>query len=295
MELPHAKKRAWLALGVAFPFIATVFLLLYCKYGGQLGSEGLLILAVRETVPLSSETAAVAEPATSWPAVCDSRYTPFTHLRTRTPPLDFQWLALHSSARNVTLKAPGGALVPLTKLGSLPLLANDVYTLPSPFLFPAGEYKLFASGDSDPISAFPLRPHNCSCPEPMHKFSEKHQCSARAAEHVKRMIAKWPKNSVTREIYGQPPIHDHGGIVHLAVINNKLYCKRNGLQRCSANAGKASRLGETVGLIQRVLRRVRVPDVWLMWNMDDGPMLRAYALQPVFSPSGSSLHRGKLC
>lgn len=293
MELPHAKKRSWFALGIAFPFIAAVFLLLYCKYGGQLGGEGLFILAVHQTVPLNGATAVTAGTDTSWPGVCDSRYPPSTHLRTRTPPLDFQWLALHSSAENVTLKGPGGEDVPLIKMGTLPLLANDVYMLPSPFPFPPGEYQLFASGQPDPISAFPLRPHGCACPKPMHKFSHDYQCSAQSAEHVKRMIAKWPKNSVTREIYERPPLYDHGVIVHLAIVNNKLYCKRNGGQRCPLVPADGGRLGQTTGLIQRVLRRVRVPDVWLMWNLDDGPMLGAYALQPVFSPSASALHRGE--
>jgi hypothetical protein len=78
-------------------------------------------------------------------------------------------------------------------------------------------------------------------------------------------------------------------MLNLAVIDNKLYCLKNGAQRCPLVVGD-TRTADIVRLIQRVLRRVKVPDVWCM---GDQPMLSAYPVQPLFSPSGSSFHGGE--
>lgn len=227
------------------------------------------------------------------PSFCKSKYGAINHLRIRTPPLDCQWLALNSSVSNVTLKGPTGDDVPLTKLGQLPLIDSTVYSLPNPFNFALGQYQLFLSNETTPVSSFALHPHGCACPQSLENFSDRYGSSAQAAEVVRKSIAKWPKKLVTREIYEHPVIHDSDEILHLAIINNKLYCKKNENQHCPPGAADAGRSADITALIQRVLRKVKVPDVWLMWNIEDEPVLGAYAIQPVFSPSSSSFHRGK--
>lgn len=228
--------------------------------------------------------------AKGWPFFCNSSYPPFIHLRTKTRPLDFQWLALHSNAVNVTLKGPGGAAVPLQEQGTLPFFNNTVYTFPPPEI--SGEYQLFALNESLPFSSFALHPHGCSCPQSLGKFSDRYGCSADAIWVVRKSFARWPKGSVTREIFEHPAIHNLTIIIHFAVINNKLYCKRIGNQQCPPPSQNEWRILPIVKLLHRVLRRVKVPDVWLSWNLDDGPLLPAYAIQPVFSPSATGYHRG---
>jgi hypothetical protein len=287
---------------LAASLFAAAVLLYFYGFGEQLGAESWTITVCRTDSKgqLSSnagaenigfEKSSVEQP---WPSFCKSKYGAINHLRVRTPPLDFQWLALNSSVSNVTLKGPTGEDVPLTKLGQLPLIDSTVYSLPNPFNFASGLYQLFLSNETTPVSSFPLHPHGCSCLQSLEKFSERYGCSAQAAEIVRKSAAKWPKRSVTREIYEHPVIHDSDAILNLAIINNKLYCKKKGNQHCPPGLDDAGRSGQITALIQRVLRKVKVPDVWLMWNIGDGPVLGAYAIQPVFSPSGSPFHRGKL-
>jgi hypothetical protein len=230
--------------------------------------------------------------AKGWPFICNSSYPPFTHLRTKTRPLDFQWLALHSNAVDVTLKGPRGAVVPLQKQGTLPFFNNTVYTFQPPES--SGEYQLFLSNESLPISTFALHPHGCFCPQSLAKFSDRYGCSADAVRIVGESFARWPKGSVTREIFEHPDIHNYNIIINFAVINNKLYCKKIEGQQCPPPSHDEGRILPMVKLLHRVLRRVKVPDAWLSWNLDDGPTLPAYAIQPVFSPSSTGYHRGWL-
>jgi hypothetical protein len=189
---------------------------------------------------IGSEKSSVEQP---WPSFCKSKYGAINHLRIRTPPLDFQWLALSSSVSNVTLKGPIGDGFPLTKLGQLPLINSTVYSLPNPFNFASGLYQLFLSNETTPVSSFPLHPHGCSCPQSLENVSDRYGCSAQAAHSVRKSIAKWPKKSVTREIYEHPVIHDSDTILHLAIINNKLYCKKKGKPALPTRARRCRTVG----------------------------------------------------
>jgi hypothetical protein len=242
------------------------------------------------TLSLDSLSAVQIEPNVKWPAFCNSSKS-VTHLRTTSVPLDFQWLALSSATENPVLLDPTDTPVFLKKLGELPLIENAVYTFPQPSI--SGEYKLFLRlGDESPLSTFVLHHHGCFCPEDWPSFQERYQCKTQAAEEVRKKMSRWPKGSITREMYTLPQFHDHPGTLNLAVIDNKLYCLKNGAQRCPLSSTDG-RTMEVVQLIQRVLRRVKVPDVWFLWCLADQPMLSAYPMQPLFSPSGSSFHGGE--
>jgi hypothetical protein len=242
------------------------------------------------TLSLGSLSGAQNEPIVKWPTLCNSSKS-FTHLRTISVPLDFQWLALSSATENPVLLDPTDTPVSLKKLGELPLIENAVYTFPQPSI--SGEYKLFLRlGDESPLSTFPLHHHGCFCPEDWSSFTERYQCKPQAAAEVRKKMSRWPKGSITREMYALPQFHDHPGMLNLAVIDNKLYCLKNGAQRCPLVVGD-TRTADVVRLIQRVLRRVKVPDVWFLWCMGDQPMLSPYPVQPLFSPSGSSFHGGE--
>ncbi|GAQ87460.1 hypothetical protein KFL_003540130 [Klebsormidium nitens] len=223
-----------------------------------------------------------------WPSYCNSSYPPYVHLRTETPTLDFQWLALHSSATQITLRGPKGNTIPLQELGTLPLVDQKIYVLPP--TRDVGEHQLFIGDGDSPISTFQLYPHQCSCPESLPQFSERYKCSERAIQVVKKSIARCPKKSITRELFQQVPFYGNNITIHFAIVANKLYCKKVHFQKCPPprDDGRAS---DIVLHIQRVLRRVKVPDMWFTWNLDDGPLLPPYAVHPLFSPAGTAFNR----
>jgi hypothetical protein len=161
------------------------------------------------TLSLGSLSGAQNEPIVKWPAFCNSSES-FTHLRTTSVPLDFQWLALSSTTENPVLLDPTDTPVSLKKLGELPLIENAVYTFPQPSI--TGEYKLFLRlGDESPLSTFALHHHGCFCPEDWSSFSERYQCKSQAAEEVRKKMSRRPRGSITREIYTLPQFHDLWG------------------------------------------------------------------------------------
>lgn len=187
-------------------------------------------IRVRKTNPPAQ---IVHIPEGDWPSYCTSSYPNYLHLihlRTETPTLDFQWLALHSSATKITLKGPKGDTIHLQELGSLPLVDQKIYILPP--TKEAGEHKLFVGDGETPVSTFNLYPYQCSCPETLAQFSDRYKCSERAVELVKKSIARCPKNSITRELFEQEPFYGNNITIHFAIVGNKLYCKKVGFQKC---------------------------------------------------------------
>jgi hypothetical protein len=233
--------------------------------------------------------------SSSWQSRCSSDFPVTDHLRIRTIPLDFQWLAINAQADNVSLLGPDGHPTKLVRLGKeLSLLNNSVYKFE---VEQSGVYELYDSGQ--PLSRFSLHPSDCYCPQGIEQFLSRYECQKDMIEHVKASMERWPFRSITREMFEQQTgLHYSDTVLQFAVLDNKLYCRKVvGFDKCPFPDEEQEfdfSLRLVVHLIQSVLRKVKLPDVAFFWNFDDGPHQDHYidAFQPLFSASASDFHGG---
>lgn len=216
------------------------------------------------------------------------------HLRSTPPPLDFQWLALDHHVMDVKLLGLDGTHVPLERVGNLTLLNQTIYGFANNV---SGTFQLSAS--DQPISQFALHPADCSCPKSLTHFLTQYSCPADLEPRVKKSMARWPSSSITEEMMADNRWHLHSlpHVLELAIFGNKLYCRQQYGQQCPPPTGSSAsawRISKLVWLIHALLRKVELPDLVFFYNIDDRPLMMHYSFQPVFSPSGSDFHGGKL-
>ncbi|GAQ81757.1 hypothetical protein KFL_000900120 [Klebsormidium nitens] len=281
-----AKPRPYASLLVACLFLVVVVLIITLYSAAQcsfLFRRGLT--CTPPETPTVQGTKVYARSDAEYVAGCARDWR--GHLRTKSAPLDSQWLALHETAADVTLLGPDGTPVPLEKVGTLQLLNNTAYKFEAQH---SGAYKLLVS--NEPVSEFALHPSDCYCPTGFAQFLDRYECTAEMGEHVREMMARWRPGSITREMLAYPidvQLSTHSYILQFAIINNKLYCKLQDGQNCPLPTEGFWFVGldPQIRLIQAILRKTRIPDMLFFWNQADNPMLHHYAMQPIFSPSSA--------
>ena len=218
------------------------------------------------------------------------------HLRLASPPLEFQWLAVNEKSNDVSLLGPDGAPVPLERLGTLTLLNNTVYKFEAQDF---GDYQLLVSGQ--PVSRFHSGPAHCDCPSELAQFQSRYDCPADLVEQVRKSMVRWPPRSITEGMFfgynGIPHVLDNRYVVQVAIVKNKVYCKKRNGQACpfsTAEGASEGHLAALARLLSAVLRRVTLPDVMFYYNSADNPLMEHYAFQPTFVVSSTDFHGGEL-
>lgn len=217
------------------------------------------------------------------------------HLRIKSPPVEYPWVAVHEQEEDVKLLGPGGAEVKLERLGTLSLLNNTAYHFDTPL---PGQYQLLVSGQ--PISRFYSHPADCDCPWTFNKFLSEYECPSDMAAQVRKSMIRWPLDWITEDMFfvynGKPGVLSFPYVTQFAIVKNKLYCKPRDGQACPMTMAKGASVGHLrlfAALMHSVLRKVALPDIVFYFNHADNAIMDHSAFQPMFSPSSTDFHGGE--
>lgn len=290
-SVPCWKAEKYLFCCMAF-FVAATFLTVDRLGGSSQGSRVLPVFSQPfNTSLVTSQQNHVSSKESS--SNCSRDWS--GHLRIKSPPVEFPWLAVNEREKDVNLLGPGGGEVKLNRLGTLTLLNNTAYHF-QPQL--AGQYQLLVSGRL--VSHFYSHPANCNCPSEFPKFLAEYECPEDMVAQVQESMVRWPHGSITEDMFfkynGAPAVLSNPHVVQLAIFDNKLYCKPQNGQFCPfdlASGASANYLPKLARHINAVLRRVALRDVVFYYNHVDGPIMDHNSLQPMFVGSSTEVHGGK--